>query len=91
MIEVEPEGDKVSRAWAVTPPCEAGNVWLPHPKIAPWVKTFMAELTQFPYAANDDFVDSFSQLLRRFMKRLEAEKFAAQKTSSGYSHQSYGA
>lgn len=76
LIPIEPEGDKVSRAWAVTHLFEAGNVWLPHPSIAPWVKKLTLELEQFPLAAHDDLTDALTQLLRRFDRRIEAEKRA---------------
>jgi predicted phage terminase large subunit-like protein len=65
LIPVEPDGSKLARAHAVTAYWEAGNVWLPHPDIAPWVKDLVAELTTFPAAPNDDQVDALSQALRR--------------------------
>jgi len=34
-----------------------GNVYLPHPSIAPWVKAVEDELIAFPMAAHDDTVD----------------------------------
>lgn len=65
IIPIEPDGSKLARAHAVTSYWEAGNVWLPHPDIAPWVKDLIAELTAFPAAANDDQVDALTQALRR--------------------------
>lgn len=65
IIPVEPDGSKLARAHAVTSYWEALNIFLPHPDIAPWVKTLITELTAFPAAAHDDQVDSFSQALRR--------------------------
>ena len=38
LIAVNPEGGKQARAAAVSPQIEAGNVYLPHPDIAPWVE-----------------------------------------------------
>jgi hypothetical protein len=35
----------------VTHLCEAGQVWLPDPRIAPWVDAFLHELVTFPNAA----------------------------------------
>lgn len=70
LVPVTPEGDKVSRAHAVTHLCEAGNVWLPHPQIAPWVDAFLHELVTFPNATHDDDVDAFTQLLLRFDKQI---------------------
>lgn len=68
---VEPEGDKVSRAWSVTPLYEGGNVWFPHPKIAPWVPGVITQMIQFPFGANDDDVDAMTQALRKVQKSIE--------------------
>ena len=65
----KPEGNKVSRAAAGSVDLEAGNWYLPHPMIAPWVgnpllpteKGFLAEATLFPFGQNDDEVDAWSQ------------------------------
>lgn len=65
LVPIEPDGSKLARAHAVTHVWEAGNVWLPHPDIAPWVKDLVAELTAFPAAANDDQVDAMTQALRQ--------------------------
>lgn len=65
IIPIEPDGSKLARAHAVTSYWEAGNVWLPHPDVAPWVKDLVSELTAFPAAANDDQVDALTQALRR--------------------------
>jgi predicted phage terminase large subunit-like protein len=65
IIPIEPDGSKLARAHAVTSYWEAGNVWLPHPSIAPWVKGYVSELTTFPAAAHDDQVDATTQALRR--------------------------
>lgn len=65
IIPIEPDGSKLARAHAVTSYWEAGNVWLPHPDIAPWVKALVDELTAFPTSANDDQVDALTQALRR--------------------------
>lgn len=65
LVPIEPDGSKLARAHAVTHVWEAGNVWLPHPDIAPWVKDLVGELTAFPAAANDDQVDAMTQALRQ--------------------------
>ena len=65
IIPIEPDGSKLARAHAVTSYWEAGNVCLPHPDFAPWVKDLVGELTAFPAAANDDQVDALTQALRR--------------------------
>lgn len=68
LIPIEPDGGKVVRATAVVPVFEAGNVYLPHPDYAPWVRAFVAELTTFPGAAHDDQVDACTQYLNRRYK-----------------------
>ena len=62
-IPVEPHGSKEARAHAVAPLFEAGNVYLPHPDLYPWVQVYIHMLTTFPNAANDDEVDATTQLL----------------------------
>lgn len=64
LIAIEPDGSKLARAHAVTAYWEAGNIWLPHPDIAPWVKSFVSELTTFPASAHDDDTDAMTQALR---------------------------
>lgn len=64
ILPIEPDGSKLARAHAVTSYWEAGNVWLPHPDIAPWIKDFISEVIKFPAAANDDQVDAMTQALR---------------------------
>jgi predicted phage terminase large subunit-like protein len=59
--EVNPEGGKMSRAAAVSPEVEAGNWYLPHPRIAPWLAGFVEECACFPHGAHDDQVDAWSQ------------------------------
>ncbi len=69
LIAVNPEGGKVSRAYAVQPEVEAGNVYLPHPMIAPWVVGFIVNCATFPNATHDDDVDAFTQALIRWQGR----------------------
>ena len=61
LIGINPEGGKHSRASAVSPQLEAGNWYLPHPGIAPWVSGFIEECAAFPNGAHDDQVDAWSQ------------------------------
>jgi predicted phage terminase large subunit-like protein len=68
--------DKVTRAYAVTPQIESGNVYVPgHPVMtangyAPdpvrtpaWVQELLNESASFPNGANDDQVDALTQAL----------------------------
>lgn len=59
----KPYGDKKSRAWAVQGDIEAGNVWLPSPEQAPWVRDLIDECAAFPNGAHDDQVDALTQAL----------------------------
>lgn len=72
VIAVNPEGGKDARAQAVSPQVEAGQVYLPHPAIAPWVWDYIEEHATFPNAANDDQVDGTSQALLRMMHHAQA-------------------
>jgi predicted phage terminase large subunit-like protein len=63
LVAVRPDGDKLARAHAVSPLCEAGNVWIP--ENAPWVNDWLHQITHFPRAAHDDEVDAMTQALRR--------------------------
>lgn len=56
-------GDKEDRCRNAAPYVESGNVYLPHPEVAPWVEGFIEELTAFPSSPNDDQVDAFSQAI----------------------------
>jgi predicted phage terminase large subunit-like protein len=68
LIAVNPEGGKIVRAMAVTPEIESGNVYLPHPSIAPWVLDFIEEASVFPNGKNDDMVDGMTQGLADLQK-----------------------
>lgn len=67
LIAVEPHGDKVARGRAVSPYQEAGNVFLPHPSLAPWVEDFIEECAVFPNGTYDDQVDQMTQALDRLL------------------------
>lgn len=61
IVAIEPEGDKVTRANAVSGICEAGLVHLP--EVAEWLMEFELELFAFPLSTTKDQVDSVSQFL----------------------------
>ena len=64
LVPVSVDGSKGARMHAVTPDIEAGNVYLPHPDQAPWVREFVGNLESFPRGENDDG-DAMSQALHR--------------------------
>ncbi len=62
---VEPGGgDKAARLRAVAKFFRNGQVYLPHPSIAPWVVDYVKELLKMPNSAHDDQADQTSQALR---------------------------
>lgn len=65
IVPVNPDGGKEARANAVSPLFEAGNVYLPHPNMCPWVEELIEELVSFPNAAHDDLVDMTTQALNQ--------------------------
>lgn len=71
LVAIEPNGSKVSRARAVSPLFEAGNVWLPAE--GEWISGYVEEMAAFPKAANDDRVDATTQALLRFQGNASGE------------------
>ena len=67
LIAVNPDGGKQVRAYAVSPAFESGNVYFPDTMIAPWVVGAVDEMCGFPNVAHDDFTDSTTQALNRFI------------------------
>jgi predicted phage terminase large subunit-like protein len=63
ILAVEPEGGKDSRAAAIVPQVEAGQVYLPDG--APWLAEYIGNMAGFPRAKHDDDVDQTSQMLIR--------------------------
>lgn len=64
MLAFSPGADsKEARLKACSWRFRAGNVYLPHESIAPWVKEYVYELCAFPKAKKDDYVDATSQAL----------------------------
>jgi predicted phage terminase large subunit-like protein len=53
---VKPDGDKYARAASITPAMDGGQFWLLEG--ASWSEDYLAEMTAFPGAAHDDFVDA---------------------------------
>lgn len=65
IVPISPKGSKEARAHAVSPDIEAGNVYLPSPKRAPWIQDYIEEWAAFPNGATDDQVDATTQALDR--------------------------
>ena len=83
LIPVNPTDSKEGRAWAAQPELKAGNYFLPalslpddpegRPVLEQWVSDFITECANFPRAANDDRVDTFTQAAAYFAERKGTE------------------
>lgn len=67
LIPVTPQGDKMQRVHAIAPTIQAGDVYLPHPTLYPWVTAFTGEHSAFPAGGHDDQVDATSQALSKLI------------------------
>ena len=67
LIPVNSEGGKEARVNAVAPLMEAGNVYLPHPSIAPWVDDFIEEFF------NSTVGDEVERLLKEKVRTYSAQ------------------
>lgn len=63
VIAINPDGSKEARCWAASVDIEAGNVYIPDPKLHPWAGDFILEFTRFPSGKNDDQVDAATQAI----------------------------
>lgn len=55
--------DKVARAHANAHIVQGGNVFVPHPQIAPWIDGFLEECAVYPNGAHDDQVICWSMAM----------------------------
>lgn len=69
IVEINPEDSKEARAAVVASYQEAGNLFLPDPKYAPWYKDFVDECEEFPNGQNDDQVDMLTQGVLYFLQK----------------------
>ncbi len=63
--------NKMARNEAVSPLAEAGKVWLPSPRIAPWIGEWIAERVGYPQVAHDDRCEAAVMALQRLKGWLE--------------------
>lgn len=70
MIPINPVDSKEARVNAISYLFEAGDVYLPHPLVCPWVYDFMAEFTSFPGTYTDQ-VDATAQALLRLALQVQ--------------------
>jgi len=60
--------DKIARAHQASPTLELGIIWIPESAKNPghpvsWAAPFLKQLTKFPVAEHDDYVDTFTQVI----------------------------
>lgn len=60
--------DKISRAHQAAPTLELGLIWVPESgknqgQSVSWAQPFIKQLTKFPVAQHDDYVDTFTQVV----------------------------
>lgn len=69
LVPISPEESKLARAWAVQPLQLGGNLYLPAPSTASWVRAFMKEASDFrgDGSGHDDQVDAMTQALNHLM------------------------
>jgi len=83
LIPVKAVGSKTARAtdsskaMSVLARAEAGNLYLPHPAIAPWVEDYVAEFAVFPKGAHDDRIDATVYAVRRLTEITLPGAFSA--------------
>lgn len=70
LVAFSPVGDKESRARAVSPFTESGNVYLPHPTVYPWVNELINTAAKFPKVSYDDEIDAMTQMLIRWTRGM---------------------
>ena len=67
VLAIEPEGDKVARAYSVQGIVNGLNIFTPTEAALPGIVEWRKEMTRFPKAKNDDDVDATVQLIRHVM------------------------
>lgn len=72
---INPQGGKTGRAHAGSIYMSGGRFYLPHPSLAPWAWTVMAQHEAFPHGAFDDIVDVVSQYLVNLRAHGPGETF----------------
>jgi phage terminase large subunit-like protein len=66
------------RANAASDELDAGNWYLPHPQVAPWVNEFLFELSSLPRRKFDDWVDAWSQAAGELTSGVDYSMFTSE-------------
>lgn len=87
VLPIQPDGSKEARCWAAAVDIEAGDIYLPDPRLQPWVKGFIEEFTRFPNTKNDDQVDAATQAINwSRSKQAKKRNWKAVKNIGNYYH-----
>lgn len=79
IVPISPTDSKVSRANAVTPYFDAGNIFFPSKEIDSNINDMIDEITKFPNSTHDDEVDAMTQYLNEISHKYYG-KFDKNKT-----------
>jgi predicted phage terminase large subunit-like protein len=71
------QADKDARTMSTEALLLAGNMFLPHPLLAPWVWEFIQSCADFPNGANDDDIDAMSQAVAFLQPRAHRDQARA--------------
>jgi predicted phage terminase large subunit-like protein len=63
IVAVIPKESKVSRAEAITPYLDAGNIFIPNEQLDKTIEDYVQEFMKFPNSSHDDEVDATTQYL----------------------------
>jgi predicted phage terminase large subunit-like protein len=75
---VDATKSKWDRAYAASDELNAGNWYLPHPQISPWVNEFLFELSSFPRGKHYDWVDCWWQAAGELTSGVDYSMFPAE-------------
>ncbi len=67
VVEVNPQGGKIARMFAVAPEWQAGDWFVDR---AAWTEAFVEQIVMFPRAKNDDMCDAMSQAAAWLLGRI---------------------
>jgi predicted phage terminase large subunit-like protein len=67
-----PTTNKIARSYAVQPSHEAGEWYIPHPALKPWVVEFVNNFSKAPVGLMDE-IDTANQIVHRFNMHADRE------------------
>jgi predicted phage terminase large subunit-like protein len=86
LVGYDPKASKEARAQVAALDYEAGHAYHPDPIVCPWIVDFEDELCGFPAAANDDRVDTVSQMFIRWQEGALDNPLERMRRETGFLH-----